>query len=326
MALNRLFLYLVALIATACAGSGKITESAKENADWISFSWASGEVSGKHFDKLAINVPIQLEGIPHAFDAQFDLGATGAVILYEQNLRNYFRLYPAVLSKLDTSVTVFLNNTKNPVMQGVNFKLDEVIFQNHQVTLYKNYGKEIPMDSVATETTKHIGTVGAGLAKDKYLIIDYPNQRLALLDSLPEPIAAKVSFVEARVGADNRIKVPLTISGETHHVMFDTGASLFPLSVGTDSWYKYVDASKKDSMEINSWGQKVYMYSAPSKVDVYLGRAKLPRTQIYSLLNNSDFDNFYKEEGVLGLTGNAYFLSNVVVIDFKNKRFGVVQE
>ncbi|MFD2514626.1 hypothetical protein ACFSRY_12190 [Pontibacter locisalis] len=68
MALNRLFLYLVALIATACAGSGKITESAKENADWISFSWASGEVSGKHFDKLAINVPIQLEGIPHAFD------------------------------------------------------------------------------------------------------------------------------------------------------------------------------------------------------------------------------------------------------------------
>ncbi|MFD2514625.1 hypothetical protein ACFSRY_12185 [Pontibacter locisalis] len=197
-----------------------------------------------------------------------------------------------MLSKLDTSVTVFLNNTKNPVMQGVSFKLDEVIFQNHQVTLYKNYGKEIPMDSVATETTKHIGTVGAGLAKDKHLIIDYPNQRLALLDSLPEPTAAKVSFVEARVGADNRIKVPLTISGETHHVMFDTGASLFPLSVGTVSWYKYVDAPKKDSMEINSWGQKVYMYSAPSKVDVYLGSAKLPRPQIYSLLNNSDFDNF----------------------------------
>ncbi|MDX5482474.1 MAG: hypothetical protein LPK07_12400, partial [Hymenobacteraceae bacterium] len=167
---------------------------------------------------------------------------------------------------------------------------------------------------------------GAGIAKGKYLIIDYPRQRFAVQDSILPELAAITTFVHARVGADNRIKVPLTIDGEVHHVMFDTGASLFPLSVGTESWYKYADTSQKDSLEITSWGRKVYIYGAPSKVDVYLGKARLPATKVYSLLNISDFDNFYQKEGIVGLSGNAYFVNNVVVVDFRNKRFGVVQD
>ncbi|PRY10333.1 hypothetical protein CLV24_11462 [Pontibacter ummariensis] len=327
--MKRTFVALgVAFVATvaACVAPGKVSEPTTDTPAWIPFTWIKGEVSGKQFDKMAMNVPLRLESIPHAFEAQFDMGATGTVILYEKNLANYFKRYPALLQQLDTTAVVYLNNTKNPVLKDISFKLGNVAFENRHAVLFKNYGEEIPLDSVRSPTAKHVGTVGAGIAKGKYLIIDYPNQRFAVQDSISPQLAAKTAFVPAKVGADNRIKVPLTINGEVHDVMFDTGASLFPLSVGTKDWYAYADTAQKDSMEITSWGQKVYMYGAPAKVDVYLGKAKLPPTKVYSLLNNTNFDNFYKQEGIVGLIGNAYFLDNVVVVDFKNKRFGVVQE
>ncbi|CAM3857173.1 hypothetical protein POKO110462_22285 [Pontibacter korlensis] len=323
---NATLVLILAVIAAACVGANRTAESTTNSMAWIPFTWVSDSVSGKQFDKLAINVPIQLEGIPHAFEAQFDLGATGTAILYEKNLSNYFKLYPSMLEKLDTTVVVTVNNKKNPVLKGLDLELGDVVFRGQQATLYKDYGTEIPMDSIKSSRARHVGTVGAGLAKGKYLIIDYPNQRLSVQDTIPANLAARTSFVNAKVGTDNRIKVPLSIDGETHHVMFDTGASLFPLSVGTENWYKYADSTQKDSLEVTSWGQKVFIYGAPSKVDVYLGKTKLPSTKVYSILNSKSFDNFYKKEGIIGLTGNAYFVNNVVVVDFKNKRFGVVQE
>lgn len=35
------------------------------------------------------------------------------------------------------------------------------------------------------------------------------------------------------------------------------------------------------------------------------------------------FKNFYKNEKIWGLTGNAFFLENVVITVYKNKLFGV---
>jgi hypothetical protein len=46
-----------------------------------------------------------------------------------------------------------------------------------------------------------------------------------------------------------------------------------------------------------------------------------PATVFYDRLNK--FDRFYDEEKIWGITGNAYFINNIVIIDYKNKRFGV---
>lgn len=41
------------------------------------------------------------------------------------------------------------------------------------------------------------------------------------------------------------------------------------------------------------------------------------------MMPGDDWDDFYKSEGIIGITGNACFLDKVIAIDFKNRKFGV---
>ena len=64
------------------------------------------------------------------------------------------------------------------------------------------------------------------------------------------------------------------------------------------------------------------VYGQPIKSKIIFGQKRLNKAVVYfdSRKNNH---NFYKEEEIWGVTGNAYFLNNVVIIDYKNRRFGV---
>ena len=44
----------------------------------------------------------------------------------------------------------------------------------------------------------------------------------------------------------------------------------------------------------------------------------LPQNFIYMMGGNT-WDDFYNSEKIIGITGNAFFLNNVIAIDFKNK-------
>lgn len=37
-----------------------------------------------------------------------------------------------------------------------------------------------------------------------------------------------------------------------------------------------------------------------------------------------DFEQFFKEEKILGIMGNSLFLDKEIVIDYRNKKFGIV--
>ena len=47
---------------------------------WIHFSWSSGNLGGRLIEKTAMIVPLKIEELPYAFEAQFDLGACSTMI------------------------------------------------------------------------------------------------------------------------------------------------------------------------------------------------------------------------------------------------------
>jgi hypothetical protein len=64
------------------------------------------------------------------------------------------------------------------------------------------------------------------------------------------------------------------------------------------------------------------VYAAPASQDMFLGNRKLDKGNIWY----SDFKpwlDIYREAAVNGLAGNAFFLQDVIVIDFKQHRFGI---
>lgn len=64
----------------------------------------------------------------------------------------------------------------------------------------------------------------------------------------------------------------------------------------------------------------MYIHNETNNVDVY----PLFFNVIPGVNENARLNEFNRTENIDGLTGNEYFINDVVVPDFKNNRFGVV--
>lgn len=140
---------------------------------WIHFSWSSGNLGGRLIEKTAMIVPLKIEELPYAFEAQFDLGACSTMI-YGKAFAPYLAMASDIREKIDTTQTVFLQGASYPCFADLSIQLDGVEFPNRRVVFFEDFGTEMTKDSLCTSTIKHIGTIAADLFEGKILIIDYP--------------------------------------------------------------------------------------------------------------------------------------------------------
>lgn len=316
---------LIRAFATAfclCACSAhRSTPGAGPSYPWFPFKWYSTTIEGKPFDKVAIIVPTKVADVKGNFIAQFDLGSD-ATMLYEGALKNYFASRAQLYARVDTTRrgvndggVVNYGTTGLPLVMGGN--------TISRPLLMTEYGSPVPPDSLYTASDKLIGTIGSDFLKGRILVIDYPQRRMCVLDSLDRYWRANTTFVPSRL-ENGRFHLPITVNQRTYWAAFDTGASLFPLSTDYQTWQELVGIGlvPTDTISANSWGEKVAFYGAPMQADAYLGSIKLPMSKAW-FNRNQRLADFNKSQHVDALTGNAFFLNNVLVLDFKQNRFGV---
>lgn len=287
--------------------------------NWIPFKWVGDSVAGKYFDKLAMTVPVGIENLPYKFEMQLDLGAVTTNV-YGNTIRPYLDKHQFLQAKLDTNLVFWIQGQKNYMLKNVDLKLGNVVFQKIQVGLFKNYGDSLTSDSIKTPTVKHIGTIAPDLFKNKILIIDYPHKKLCIVDKLPSKYL-KSSFIgyKERYG---RIFVPFLINGQLQDLLFDTGSSIFELLTTEQNANAIGEPIISDSLKISSWGEYYMVYGKNVKCDIKLGNKNLNRATVY-YDKVKKLDKFYTDEKIWGITGNAYFLNNTIIIDYKNKKFGI---
>ena len=114
----------------------------------------------------------------------------------------------------------------------------------------------------------------------------------------------------------------ITINGKDEDVMFDTGSSLFALITTKENANQISTKPIVDSLKISSWGEYYMVYGQTIQSTVKFGKKSLDKKNVYFDTQKGNY-NLYKEEEIWGITGNAYFLNNIIIIDYKNKRFGV---
>src|SRR5215212_8040924 len=160
-------------VFASCAGSKKISAP---NLQWIPFQWQSYSVANKTFPKAAIYIPVtvsKLEGLPTA--VQFDLGSD-ATMLYE----NPFKLMGP---EKDFFKEYWNRNTDSAEnfgrLKGYTFQLGTLPVKDPLLRV--NYGDMLTRDSFNTK--QKVGTLGSDFFKGKYLLIDYPRQRMAVADT-----------------------------------------------------------------------------------------------------------------------------------------------
>jgi len=302
-------LLLLSILATSCL------QKSSHNLEWISFSWVSDSVSGKYIEKLAIRIPVIIDDLPYRFTMQLDLGAV-TTEFYGKTLKPFIDKYPSLNNKLDTTKVFLTQGQENQMFRNVNLQLGDVVFRDVDVGLFTNYGQEHTL----SETEIHIGTIAPDLFQDQILIIDYKLNRLAVTDKLPLKYN-NVSFVEFEIRA-GRIKIPFQINGNIEYLMFDTGASIFSLVTTKRNALAIGETEIIDSLKVSSWGKYITFYGLKTIKPIMLGKDTLRNSVVY-YDEEASFDDFYLTENIWGITGNAFFFENVVIIDYKNNRFGV---
>ncbi|MGI4875620.1 MAG: hypothetical protein ACRYFX_31070 [Janthinobacterium lividum] len=308
--MKKLVVFLCLLLSTSAFG---------QQLPWVPFHWEGGTLAGRHFDKLGITVPVTLDELPHQFKMQLDLGAVNTMV-YGNAMQPYLKKYPALQARLDTTRTFRIQNQKNPELVGVNLKVGKVDFGPRDLGFYRNFGDSLTAKTLADKAEVHVGTLAPDLFQNRVLIIDYPHQRLCVTDNVPAAYV-KAAFQPFKL-KDGRIKIPLRINGQPEDLLFDTGSSLFALLTTRQQAEAITAGGVQDSIKISSWGKYHYVYGRRPKGSIYFGDKQLASALVFAD-NVHKFDKFYAEEHIWGITGNAYFLTNTVIIDYKNHVFGV---
>jgi hypothetical protein len=260
---------------------------------------------------------VTIDDLPFKFKMQFDLGAD-VTMIYKRSFANFKKESAQYESKLDTVVN---NGAKTPVYKNVNLGLGAVSFKDIDLHINENMGYSFNADSIDAREAINIGTIGADLCKDKFLIIDYPNSRIAITNTLPRTFR-NLKFIKTKKLNDASFFLPLEIDGKMQDLLFDTGISMFPLVTSEKKAIPISAAMVKDSLEISSWGKYYYTYGNQITKSIKLGNTELPGGLVY-YDKIKKFDAWFGNNHFWGIIGNACFINNIVVIDYKNYNIAI---
>ena len=285
--------------------------------EWIPFEWVGDSIGNRYFDKLAISIPVKIDSISYNFKMQLDLGAT-QTHFYENNLKELFNSHPFLKHKIDTSYIFWINKSKNPYIKNCRLTLGNYKLQNRYIGLYKNFGTNIPVDSLTK--CPLIGTIGTDIFENKILIIDYPNNRIGIFENLPEEYNnSSFSKFEEKYG---RILIHFLINGKDERLMFDTGSSIFGILTTKKKAKKITSKPIVDELAVNSWGNNLKVYGKKIIKPILL-KDKPIDTDIAYYTTSFKYKVLYRILKIWGVTGNSLFLKNTIIFNYKTLQFGV---
>ena len=257
----------------------------------------------------------KVNGLPYKCYCQFDIGAA-TTMMYEKNIRSLSRYFPEFNSRIKKYNPGLL---LRKILTVENLKLDfgGMSAETNNCYVMEEYGDSLQVNSRNDSSEFQIGTVGVDIFQNKVLIIDYPNERFAICDEVPDTFK-DVQLSDINLDKYGRVILPMKMKDHNYKIMFDNGSSQFPILANSKNISKFSTHPELDSFKISAWGNS-QMVTARLITDTFeLAGRKFCTVKAYKNRNDqSEYDDYD------GITGNALFWDHLVIVDFKNKKFGV---
>lgn len=284
-----------------------------QDISWAKFEWVNEELHGKYFEKTAMLIPCKVDGIPNIVTFQFDLGAnlTG---VYENSLSSFYSKTPNLKKNIKHIKSKILFWNKERYFEDLVINFGDYTASNNTAYIYGNFGEKVQIQN--PKDTIHLGTIGSDIFKDKVLIIDYPKKLFAICDNVPEVYNS--NLVDIELDEYGRVILPMKIKDRNYRIMFDNGSSIFPLITKAGNISNFSTSKDIDTIQISSWG-KIHGVTGKLITDTFqLAGQNFNNVKVYA--NHSGLG---MDDDTDGMTGNALFWDRTIIIDFKNKKFGV---
>ena len=173
------------------------------------------------------------------------------------------------------------------------------------------------------------GTVGLELLIGHAFVIDFPKQRICLLEraDLPESLAREADWTPAEI-RHGKLFVDLDLNGKKlDGILYDTGSSPDALAVDFGLWKEATGRSgTKDATthaHAQSWGRDLEFIGAPASGELKIGNHIYQRPLMTTV--PAQPDSFQSEYGGQGLLGNSLFTGSVIILDLgAHPRFGIL--
>jgi hypothetical protein len=256
----------------------------------IPFVWSDAELNGDHFAKTSMHIPVKLSGDSSTYYFQFDTGANKSFLYTKGNT--------------DSTLVKRCNNGDS-ILSNIGLLHLIPISSN---SVYKESGKTF------------IGTIGADFFADKIIEINFPEQRINVLESYD---SSKYELMPCK-GSLGRPTITLTIDKQEYNFLYDTGSSLFDLWTTKKLWNKWKSPdSPIQEYPISSWGK----INSASRAKLYAPIAinQKTSTQLIEIWYNSNknFKKSFRNARVSGIIGNKPFTNQTIIIDIVNQRIGI---
>ncbi len=301
-------------------GQNKIDEDLTMN--WIPFEWTE-VVKGKDTLKHAsMQLKASINDYDDQFVFQFDLGA-GTSSIYEVNFKTIFQdssQYPFKINKKDS--TKWNNIISTYKIEDMVVKMNSFQSDTLKPLLLRLFG-----DKESAKNENKLGTLGIDIVKDKYLFIDYKRQNISILDSLPRTLEKEIDFIDFVDTPLPHIIINILVDEKEHLALFDTGSSAWTIASSKSKFNELLGNSDKvlDSIVVSSWGKRDVTYKSPVNKKVSIGKKEFENFDGYFIKDDPRTKQFEEKFNLEFLIGNTLFLEDILVLDLKNKKFGIAK-
>ena len=310
----RSFLILSAIIFQSYFCLGQDTPSNPLNLPVehfkVPFIWKGDSINGQWEHYAAMLIPVKLVGCPKQFYMQFDVGVPYS-LFYRNKLKAISSQYPHAIQVSDSA----------GMGKEVSFIVGQTKIIAHEMMLKQLGATHINWDNSAIEI---IGTLGADLIENKTVLIDYPGKKISIGYIIPERSALTlIDFIYA----NRSIILPALIKGKKTMLYFDSSSSAFELLTNKETAAMLtLPGATPVTYPVTSWGKILNATSYASGDSIEIASIKIPLNKVTYIEGASDAQvNRMMKMGIGGMTGNKLFLNSILVLDIKNKQFGILR-
>jgi hypothetical protein len=282
---------------------------------WAPFNWAGDSMGSRYFEKKAMLIPAKVDGLPYDFVFQFDLGSN-VTILNGNTLTGVVAKHSAFNRTKTHRNHIFKFWQSTTSFEDLSLTFGAINATTRSCYVMRNYGEKTSLNGLNASLPINLGSIGADLFQNHILVIDYPNRRFAICDTLPAYL--QTTFTKIALLEDGRVILPLRLANKSYKVMFDNGASIFSLLTSADKVNIFSTAAPTDTIPVRSWGITHDVIGRPVKGAFDLVGQRFSDVTVYA-----DFRPSQQDTGYDAITGNALFWDKTIIIDFKKKEFGV---
>lgn len=309
---------LVNILLIAIGLSGKLSaeasnpslNSAQNDIKWHKFEWYPQ--SNNYFHDTPNHVMIanfHIGGIPEVQSFILTL-STPFSLLYDYGYENMVYRNPAFATRIESVQRV--STTKDKVLKDLELSVNRQLLGEDNMRI-------LPTQE-ATRDSRIKGELGFGVfhRNKKILLIDNPGEQFASVDELPESIEQHALFVPMKVEAGYLV-IPVTVGGREAEMFFD-GSSRPALVIFHNRTFRQIISSVPAPEKL--------MHLTMRNDFVELEGFEPQATMLFNGLPLADYNVYNSEEkgpsGIRGKISQPFFKDYIMIFDYKNERFGIV--